>query len=169
MYTANLKDFDDRNDIRIIRTGLCGEKGLEILESVNGQLSDGIWENIPQMERYWKNEQIAIDHQFDNEVVIVVNTTATTIKSVPYRWNCLFKRMEYKNSIIRNPFCHMTDGDILKWFARKIKKIVSVEQDDNHGDNWWKNCTERELDYIGCTKKITVGDCKTVYKHLLTF
>ena len=31
------------------------EKRLDILGSVMGQMSDGIWENTRSMEKYWKN------------------------------------------------------------------------------------------------------------------
>lgn len=37
-----------------IKVGLDDEKTKEVLDSVIGQMSDGIWENSSSMERFWK-------------------------------------------------------------------------------------------------------------------
>ena len=41
-----------------INTGLKGKKYYDILASVIGQLSDGIWENTPSVQRYWQEQDI---------------------------------------------------------------------------------------------------------------
>lgn len=40
-------------NVRIVETGLSGAFGKEIIDSIIGQMSDGIWENTPYMEYYW--------------------------------------------------------------------------------------------------------------------
>ena len=54
---------------RYINTGLKGQVALSVLNSVMGQLSDGIWENSPNMTSYWKDLRIANDNNF---IVFVV-------------------------------------------------------------------------------------------------
>ena len=39
--------------VKLIDTGLAGDKAKDILDSVIGQMSDGMWENSPAMEHYW--------------------------------------------------------------------------------------------------------------------
>ena len=40
----------------VVNTGIkANPKFIEILSSVIGQMSDGIWENTRSMEKYWKN------------------------------------------------------------------------------------------------------------------
>ena len=43
------------DDIREIDTGLTHKIDYIILGDVQGQLSDGIWENSPAMNKYWKH------------------------------------------------------------------------------------------------------------------
>lgn len=44
-------------------------KFSEIMSAVLGQLSDGIWENTPQMERYWKS----LSYKCDENGYLIVN------------------------------------------------------------------------------------------------
>lgn len=55
-----------------IKTGLFGKKNLDILESVIGQLSDGIWENSPAAEKYWRNCEIK--ESSCGEIIIVAGS-----------------------------------------------------------------------------------------------
>ena len=49
-----IKEAEDTRKERKIPIGLKDEKTKDILNAVVGQLSDGIWENSPGMERYWR-------------------------------------------------------------------------------------------------------------------
>ena len=40
---------------KIIETNLTGDTMYDVCRSVIGQLSDGIWENSPVMNKYWRN------------------------------------------------------------------------------------------------------------------
>ena len=55
---------------RTITTGLSGKVNSDILHSVIGQLSDGIWENSPGMEKYWKHADI---EERDGQLCIAVS------------------------------------------------------------------------------------------------
>ena len=85
---------------RVIETELTSNKDYEILNSVLGQLSDGIWENSPRMNKYWLN----ISTEFiDGKVYIIVNHQS-------YISHC-------KQSIV-NPFYNMDDFNIKFWFFK---------------------------------------------------
>lgn len=58
------------NTTRIIKTGLVGRIGKDILEAVMGQLSDGKWENSPGMEKYWEYASI---NTCGNDAVILID------------------------------------------------------------------------------------------------
>jgi hypothetical protein len=136
---------------RVIETELTSNKDYEILNSVLGQLSDGMWENSPRMNKYWLN----ISTEFiDGKVYIIVNHQS-------YISHC-------KQNIV-NPFYNMDDFNIKFWFATKIKQIVKQEEKDNKASSWWKRTNIRELAYLGYKEKITVADCKAVFKKLKSF
>ena len=54
----------------VINTGLKGKKYYDILESVIGQLSDGIWENTNSVQRFWKDQDIKRN---ENDEVIILS------------------------------------------------------------------------------------------------
>jgi hypothetical protein len=166
---TSLENFDRFNGkFRVIPTGLCGQKALEILNSIEGQLSDGYWENSRAMEKYWKNEFVLpMDDEEDAEIAIVVNANHGESVYEPYRWsasqNCMLKQWKY----YLNGFYNWTDEKIKNWFADKIRQMVNVEAKDNHESGWWTDkVNDRELDYLGYKIKIKVSDCKLVYKKL---
>ena len=55
-----------------IETGLKGKKYCDILKSVMGQLSDGIWENRSAMNKYWQNQAIEQD---ENGNVYIISSS----------------------------------------------------------------------------------------------
>lgn len=136
----------ENTNVRIINTGLVETKFYEILSSVLGQLSDGIWENSPSMNKYWMN--IHVNQNENNEICIEVNTDYFT------KW-C--------NTSVINPFINMSENEIKFWFAQKIKQIVKTEEQDNNGTKWWKRDNTRELAYMGYKEKITVQDAYKLY------
>ena len=161
-----LKNFTGFKEFRVIHTGLYGNLAYEILRSIEGQLSDGRWENSPRMEGYWKNEQVVLNSEEDPEILIIVNSNAWEWKKVQYRWSYREGRMLYRNKWFGNHFSGMNDSKVLNWFADKIKSMVTYEMKDNDGKNWWTKELDRELDYLGYNEKINVGDCKNICKIL---
>ena len=144
MYSSEIK-----NDCRLIQTGLYGNINLAILESVIGQLSDGMWENSPRMEGYWRFACIAKDTE-TNEVFILVSN-----RFAEYRWN--------KNTY--NSFKAKTEVEIKDWFANKIKQIIKQEiKDWPSKDFQWKRDCEIESDYMH--DGVKVSDCYKAYDKL---
>ena len=161
-----LKNFTGFKEFRVIHTGLYGNTAYEILRSIEGQLSDGRWENSPRMEGYWKNEQVLLNSEEDPEILIIVNSNAWEWKKVQSTYNWKERRWNYRNKWFGNHFHGMNDSKVLNWFADKIKSMVTYEMKDNDGKNWWTKELGRELDYLGYNEKINVGDCKNVYNML---
>ena len=131
-------------EYRIIKTGLKTQRECDILDSVFGQMSDGLWENSPAAGGYWPY----IDADLENgEVVLKV--------SKAYR-----KYEEPSNKLLK-----MTDDDIKKWLAKKIKQVIKEE-----GLDWKRDNTEK-TDYLDTSwrkskQNSTVADCYYVYEVL---
>lgn len=130
-------------DGRRVETGLSGKKNDEILNSVIGQMSDGIWENSPRMDRYWRN--VEIENSTDG-VLIVVNGD---------KW-------DYSNG-----FREMTDEEVKKFFANKIKQIIKIEMEDGSLKGSWARDNMEVSSYVGYEEEITVSDCYKAYETLL--
>ena len=122
-----------------VSTGLSDKEAEKILGSVIGQLSDGIWENTPQMEKYWKS--LSIDKS-GSDIKIIFGTG----------WGS--NRQGYT---IDSPFRDKSENELKKWYAAKIKQIVKEE-----GLDWNRN-NEEFSHYI----KGTVRDAYRVYDKLL--
>lgn len=132
-----------------VNTKLKGKKFYDILESVMGQLSDGIWENSNSNQRYWREQDIELNKE----------TLEVIIKS-SYR---LFKDEE----------------GVKKFFANKVKQIVKIEREDGSNELIWSRNNNNETGYISPYETyvdgkyvdpnytITVGDCYFVYDTLL--
>lgn len=129
---------------RIIKTGLKTQKECDILDGVFGQLSDGMWENSRAAGGYWPY----IDAELENgEVVLKVS-------------NAYRKYDEPTNKLL-----DMSDDDIKKWLAKKIKQVIKEEGLD------WKRDNEEETDYLDTKwrkskQPSTVADCYYVYEVL---
>jgi hypothetical protein len=160
-----VSNFSKFPEFRIVRTGLFGGTYYDILRSVMGQLSDGIWENSAIMKKFWKNAHVAWDDG-NGEIVILVNKRRSEIISVPYYWSIKNNCMEYKNTIMVNPFVEMDDAKVCSWFADKIRSIVHTEMRDAGGKFWWSKKPEVKLEYIGYKSDVTVGDCRDVFNAL---
>lgn len=128
---------------RIIDTGIpaTDKKSKEILDSVIGQLSDGIWENSPGMAKYWQNLDVSIK---DGDIVITESTYSPFWKYSPAE----------------------RDKKVLEFFANKIKQIIKTEiEDGNENLEWNRDCTGVS-DYLGYKEQITVRDAYKVYDKL---
>ena len=129
---------------RIIKTGLKTQKECDILDGVFGQLSDGMWENSRAAEGYWPY----IDADLKNgEVVLTVSNS--------YRYD----------GRPTNKLLDMSDDDVKKWLAKKIKQVIKEEGLD------WKRDNSDETDYHDTEwrkskQPTTVADCYYVYEVL---
>ena len=139
----NLNEADDTIKERKIPIGLNDEKSKEIINAVCGQLSDGIWENSPGMDKYWQ----FMGDLDDNGNLTVYNG--------------------YKRSYnTMSPWCYsafndMDDTEVKKYYANKIKQIVKRE-----GLDWDRNNT-KQCDYLDYHSGVTVRDAYKVYDRLL--
>ena len=96
---------------RIVTTNLPNEKKYrEILASVIGQMSDGIWENSNKYNGYWHYAECD-----SNSVDIVINTN----------WYS-------RNIKAKNPYVTMSDKEIKNFFANKVKQIALIEMRRNY-------------------------------------
>ena len=132
---------DDKGLIRLIPTGLSGKINNEILNSVIGQMSDGIWENSPGMEKYW----MPVSIHDDNSIVLTKGD-----------------RYYYK------AYADMSDEDIKKFFANKIKAIAQQCLHDhkyNPYTNWNSKC-DLDCNYLNYYEKVTIADAYKAYQQL---
>ena len=143
------EELRNGKEVIVVKTGLSAsdKKAKEILNSVIGQMSDGIWENSPGYSRYWKNIDIGEE---DGEIVIYGGISYGS----PF--------IDYRSSTgVKD------DSAVRKFMAHKIKQIVKIEADDGNSDIVWKRDCETPLSYMGYDETITVRDCYRVYDKLL--
>lgn len=134
---------------RVIDTGLTKQEDLEVLDSVLGQLSDGIWENSPAMEKYWPFAKAALEN---GKVVLKIS-----------------KEYFSKFNGEPNGFRGMSDDKVKLWFADKVKHVVKQEWlDSSQADRLiWKRENTEKLDYMGGHQcSVTVRDAYRVYDKL---
>ena len=137
--------------IRKIKTNTFSKKANEMLRSVIGQMSDGIWENSKSMDKYWMFASIERDVDGEN----VIEISAATGKP-------------YCNRYIYNGFSDMSDDQIREFFAKKIKQIAKIELKDNDKTSGWKrNNTEFKTCYLSYDEEISIADAYLCYEFLL--
>ena len=110
----------------------------EVIDSVLGQLSDGIWGNSRGMEKYWK----------------YARTNGTNIQVNTDYWG--------------SGFSGKSEKDVCNWFANKAKQVVKIWAEDyGLGDVWDRNNTD-VVDYMGGHEvpEITVADVYECYDFL---
>lgn len=145
---------------RKIKTNLeATNKNYEILDSVLGQMSDGIWENSPVVEGYWRFA--TIEKSDDNKIVIAVST--------------IYGTNYHDNKCLKNRFVDMTDDKVKAYFANKIKQIVKMEEsilkkfyNNTSKDLSWRKDNQQKCGYMGYKETITVADAYAAYKNLKT-
>lgn len=121
-------------------TGLYSKKANDILNSVIGQWSDGMYENSHSMEKYWRHSQIKSAE--DGEIIINVD-------------------LDYGSG-----FAHMSEFEVKAHFAKYIKTIAKQEMADNGWGNCWSRSDEHESHYLNYSEVITIADAYFVYETL---
>lgn len=108
-----------------------------MLNSIIGQMSDGIWENTPSMNGYW---------MFANELSPGVLGLSTD-------W---YGNRSYGNT--SNPYREMSDDEVRRYYANKAKYIAQLWMNDNNINPYrnWRPDNEEECDYFH--DGITVAD-----------
>ena len=108
-----------------------------MLNSIIGQMSDGIWENTPSMNGYW---------MFANELSPGVLGLSTD-------W---YGNRSYGNT--SNPYKEMSDDEVRRYYANKAKYIAQLWMNDNNINPYrnWRPDNEEECDYFH--DGITVAD-----------
>lgn len=139
-------------NVRQIHTGLYTQTAEDCLDSVIGQLSDGIWEHAFKMAKYW--EFVTVGRADDGEVLINVS-----------------KDMRDQYTHHENGFYYKSDFDVMNFFADKIKQIAKEEFKDSLEKNllWDRQC-KREVTYLTRVgnkhPKIVARDAYLVYETL---
>lgn len=150
---------------RKIKTNLeATNKNYEILDSVLGQMSDGIWENSPSMNKYWQFSMIK--KSADNKIVIAIS-------EIPQLRYSYYNNGKY--TCLKNGFASMTDEKVKNFFANKIKQIIKIEEsnlkefyNNTSKDLSWRKDNQQKCGYMGYKETITVADAYAAYKNLKT-
>lgn len=138
---------------RKINTNLFSDKAFEMLESVIGQLSDGIWENSNAMDKYWRFA--SIKRADNNQIIIEISKDEYLRETYDYR--CRY---------LQNAFFKMSDAEVIQWFAGKLKQIVKIEMKNKPTLGAWKRDNDSKLSYFGYKQEIAVKDVYTIYDFL---
>lgn len=124
-------------------------KDKEMLDSVVGQLSDGIWENSPGQNKYWSNMAY---EQHNNRITFATRENGG-YNPVAHHW-------------VSNPFSSKSDQEVKDYLANKIKQIAKQEMKDNPSVGSWDRNNTNKLDYLGYDEEITVADAYNLYDRL---
>lgn len=117
---------------RIVHTGIkdVGDN-LTIIDSVTGQIADGIWENNDKLTSNWMD----IDIESENgEIVFKVVDKPQIMYRERYMYYsraCHKHIWDERNKWRNNFYYGKTDLQIKNYFARKLREIVKIEDKDN--------------------------------------
>lgn len=136
----------------LVETNFKDKVSYEILSSVVAQCSDGAWEESTYMEPYWRFIKV-VQNPYNNKVEIRVSKQH-------FDKSCMWNRT------IWNPYLKMTEQDIHKWFAKKIKRIISMEEKDKGIRLPFNSTNQSRMEYLGYNGE-TVAEAVEVYNSLL--
>lgn len=121
----------------------------EVIDSVIGQLSDGIWENNGSMNKYWMFARVkGTDLEISED----------------------YSKRYGSSRTIWNGFDGKSEKEIKDWFANKAKQVVKIWAEDYHKDQkavWDRDNTD-VVDYMGGhgVPNVTVADVYECYDFL---
>ncbi len=141
------------------------QKTAMCVQSVNGQLSDGIWENSPRMDRYWRFLDVDTD-----KGIVEVSEQRDESHCV---WRCR-NGVQYKAlAWVENGFYGKSLEEVGTFLATKLRTIVKVFCTDNGLENKaeWNKDNTRICRYLygyvdGKCVDITIGEAYRAYKEL---
>lgn len=133
------------------------QKDKSILDSVIGQMSDGMWENSRQMEKYWRGMTISQDNSGNVEL-----RHSTSYDETKYGWG---RNGSYSYRVSqRSGYNGMSGSEVRAFLAKKIKQIVDRERKDDASTGKWSATNQTELQYMN--GGVTVADAYSLYKRL---
>ena len=132
--------MDKKIETSRVHTELFTDIAKDAIDSVFGQLSDGIWENSHQMEQYWQFAHVERD--LNGEVVIVVDKITGKIHG--HGSNCKWTS---------NAFAEMTDNRVLEFLGKKLREIANIEFKDK--DLKPDHSSQRTMEYLTRNTPIT--------------
>lgn len=109
----------------------------EIMHSVIGQMSDGIWENSRRLESVWRGLSIGSQNGY---ITIEVDN--------------------------RSELISRTNAGILEYFAAKIKQIIKTEVEDGCADMVWDRQCRVPSTYLNYRQDVQVRDAYQCYDLL---
>lgn len=148
------------------------EKDRDILDSVLGQLSDGIWENSRGMEKYWRTMSFNQDEQ--GNVILTVHSQYRVMEPKRYRDSLSGPGYSGYRTIMTprlkwGGLAQYTEKGQKDWVASKIKQVVEQERKDSNGNlGRWTADNTNISSYLtrGSNNPITVGDAYRLYQKL---
>lgn len=141
------EDIEDHVDM--IDTGLGGGKVVDILNSVIGQMSDGMWENSPVMEHYWPF--IDIDEENGG---VYFSVSIEPWKRGYRQDNWFYTKM------------NLDERKIKEFMANKLKAVAKQELKDDPDLGSWDRNNTNETGYLSYGKPITFQEVYFVYEIL---
>jgi hypothetical protein len=140
------ESYTNTDECRVIPTGLVGDINKDILNSVIGQMSDGMWENSPGMAGYWTFADI------DDNNNILVNKAYGN----------------YMGTRLNNPYVGMSEEDVKNFFANKIKAIAQQYLHDQNINPYreWNSSNTEKCSYLDYDTGVTIADAYAAYKAL---
>lgn len=147
--------------MRTIELCSASNKNFEIIQSIFGQMSDGIWENSNHNCCYW----MAAHPEVRGDKIVV------DIDTVSYL-DCGYNAWSNRSIFYYNRYNNMTDAQIMQFFANKISQIVHIEHKDNQFDcptGAYRLCADNDYvsDYFGYKERITMSDLFHVRREIL--
>lgn len=116
----------------VVKSGLTGNKGYEVLSSVKGQMSDGKWENYSPYEKFWKNCDI---RQSDNAIIV---------------------SKDYNSG-----FRDMTASQVREFFCRRIEAVLKDFIHYMRTDAQFRSYSSMDnCDFLSYKERISVNEIK---------
>jgi hypothetical protein len=141
---------------RTIQTPFSSTKAFEVLSSVLGQMSDGMWENSGRMKKYWRF--IVVKQAVNGNVYLEISGEKSKMDGANSKGLCKW---------LENGFYDMSDEDILQFFAAKIKHIMLEDLKDANITNGWRRDYEAfHTAYLNYKEQITVAEVYCIYDIL---
>lgn len=140
------------------KTAMC-------VRSIRGQLSDGMWENSPRMDRYW----LFMDADSSTGIVEISDQKGFH----DWEWHCR-RGGQYKTLVWKeNGFSGKSLEDVCIFLANKLRTIVKGFCNDNNLNmkDAWNRDNSLACAYLhgyedGKLVEITIGDAYRAYKEL---
>lgn len=154
---ANTEKYPKSISLGLSTRDETAQKDKIILDSVLGQLSDGMWENSRAMEKYWNAMTFSQDEKGGVELRYASSYTEKRQKWTRYGLQNVY---DYKYS----GYNGMSSRDARDFFAKKIKQVVDSERKHYPETGKWSADNHNKLEFMH--EGVTVADAYSLYKRL---